>query len=528
MLICSSYTSKTFSVYSVQEEIAMDDPQACERQDGSIFCPLHPDKEITSCCKKCQILVCPDCMNSKNHDGHPTRYVTDSDILKPPCDKLAKRMRTIQKVLLGVEKELILTEKETAEVAVNRNNGIQSLTLEGELLKNNIDIFTNMQKVAYNAHYDQTEMNLKNHKEDVTQMKYQLTNERERISDILKSGSAILKFDVGTPIDNDFTETIPNYPGVQEITNVLFQFVDKLKYPESRMEHSYTGISISNIIKKVSSIVKGEPKQNSVPEDYVAKQRNTDIAKVSEDAVNMPTQQNTAITKVSEDTATMPTQQTTAITKVSEDAATMPTQQNTDIISVSEDAVTMPTQQNTVITKISEDAVTMPTQQNTVITKVSEDAAIMPTQQNTVIDKVSEDAVTMPTQQNTDIINILEDAITIPTQQHTVITKDSEDVVTMPTGQHTAITKVSEDAVTMPTQQNTVISKVTDEAVTMPTQQNTAITKVSEDAVTMPMQQNTDIKVSEDVVVMPTQQNTAITKVSEEAVGTKVSETTDE
>ena len=260
----------------------MDVSQVCQRQKGNKFCHLHPDKEITSCCKTCAILVCPDCINSKDHDGHQTRYVSDREILDPPCTKLAQQINKIEQVLLpAVEKEVILTEGETDQVAVNRNNGIQTLTLRGEKLKNEIDLFTNMQKAAYNAHYDQTETNLRKHTEDVKQMKDRLTNERDRISDILKSESAINKYDYGTNFESNIPETVPAHPDVQEITNV--QFVEKLKYPESQPQQDCQKVLGGNMTELTNLTQKAEP-QEIVPEDYAigSQLQNTGIIKVSE------------------------------------------------------------------------------------------------------------------------------------------------------------------------------------------------------------------------------------------------------
>ena len=72
--------------------------QACERQKGDSRCPHHPNSDVCARCDECGVLVCLNCMTSKEHGGHHFKQI--KDCMREAMDVIHKHLHRIDKVLL--------------------------------------------------------------------------------------------------------------------------------------------------------------------------------------------------------------------------------------------------------------------------------------------------------------------------------------------------------------------------------------------------------------------------------------------
>ena len=67
-------------------------------QDGTVYCPRHPEKQIEYFCKVCHVLVCAKCMFME-HSGHELAELEDvTGIMKQNIKDLSKLLSNTRKI----------------------------------------------------------------------------------------------------------------------------------------------------------------------------------------------------------------------------------------------------------------------------------------------------------------------------------------------------------------------------------------------------------------------------------------------
>ena len=171
--------------------------QVCVRQKGEETCPYHPGHKISSLCRTCQTLVCLECIQSPDHEGHTIKKI--KECLQESTDKISNYISDINNSLLkGVEKELDEVKKERNESADTYSKNVKQIQDQTSKFKSDIDNTTDVMKKQLDDHFRQMLKTLDKHIEALEKFKSYLTQETKESINVLSNhspGSEILKYD---------------------------------------------------------------------------------------------------------------------------------------------------------------------------------------------------------------------------------------------------------------------------------------------------------------------------------------------
>ena len=215
--------------------------QACERQRGDLKCSNHPKNNVTVKCKQCGILVCIDCVSSKEHEGHT--FLNLQDCFKKASDSLQRRTWNLEiKLLPKIRTELKATKEDLTLKDNNRTKDVDSVEELRRQTVEDINESFRTYVLLINKHTSDLKKPIENH---LTALQLLETGILKQITDcrsILKSGTAIEihddedafqeKPDLQIPaLPNTAARTLP-YVKVDDAEKILKRavvMIDKLK-----------------------------------------------------------------------------------------------------------------------------------------------------------------------------------------------------------------------------------------------------------------------------------------------------------
>ena len=194
--------------------------QACERIPGQDTCPFHPSHKITSLCSTCGILVCLECIMSKEHKGHEFKKI--SECLREPTNAIARYLTNIDKNLLeAVDRELDAIKIERKESVQKHKDRVQSIQDQGTNFKREIDSSTSHMVVQMDKNLQEILDSLDKHMQVLESLRIYLTEERKECNNVLQDGCAIQKFDIGNAVMGKANKTqVPIHPNIPDLQHI--------------------------------------------------------------------------------------------------------------------------------------------------------------------------------------------------------------------------------------------------------------------------------------------------------------------
>ena len=245
--------------------------QTCERQRGDSKCAKHPHNEILYKCEQCGILVCGECVTSKEHQGH--QFTSLKGCYKQSKDELHSLVWKLEnKFLPKVGKEIDNSDHELADRDTLHDTDVQSVT---QLRQKCLDDMN----TAFHKYLSLIDSHTQKSKEPILQYKVRLKllendvqTKVTQFKSVLETGTELEihddeiqakakpEFQLPKRPDKDFADRSIPYLQTEEAKTVVQEAVSLLDVLKSNKKKGSDG----------SSVLKKQPEAKDAQEDAIS------------------------------------------------------------------------------------------------------------------------------------------------------------------------------------------------------------------------------------------------------------------